>query len=185
MLETTREARRGRSMLDRFAAGFPAVLHLGTRLVLALPSGRVRQAILEFGHRRAYAAYTRGDWELNTASFAPDYVFVSADDHPMVGLRGEYEGAAGYLDAQEALRSAWSRWGAQLLALVDLGGRRHVAVLEFGGTGATSGAPVRQTAATLCEFDERGRLRRHTYWWNLDAASEALGVDVRGALTTA
>jgi hypothetical protein len=177
-LQTSREARAGRSLLDQFMIRLPRAYRAAARTVMRLPPSRIRHALLELGHRRSYAGFNRRDWEANLAAIGSRYRFRPADkDQYLPDMRDEYRGRGEYLEAMQLMLESFEDMRLRYDGMVDLGDRGQVDLLFFYGTGSLSGVPVTQPAAALIQLED-GAVADHVFWWDCAAASEALGFDV-------
>jgi ketosteroid isomerase-like protein len=61
-----------RPILDRLALRYPRLLRASIAAGMELPWTRLRNALISSFVRRGYAAFNRGDFEVASASFAPD-----------------------------------------------------------------------------------------------------------------
>jgi ketosteroid isomerase-like protein len=181
-LETSREARRGRSLVDQLMVRLPRAYRAAARWTMSLPRSRLRQALLELGHRRTYAGFNRRDWEVNVSALGPRYVFRPADkDQFLPDMREAYRGREEYLEAMALWLESFVDMKLRYEGMIDLGERGQVDLLFFHGRGKRSGVPVSQPAAALIKLED-GAVSDHMFWWDRAAASKAIGVDLAEAV---
>jgi hypothetical protein len=174
---TTPEAKRGRAQWERFAARFPGVTILLTRVLFGLPPFRLRDALVRRVLADAFAAFSRRDWEINTLWLdRQEYVFVAADASRVApGMKRTYQRPDGYIEAMETYLEPWSAMAAEVTGWSVTGRGRFAVHLLFRGEGAGSGMPIEQPALTLVEL-RRGLVVKQTYWWDAPAGRRALGL---------
>lgn len=174
---TAPAAKRQRSVLERLMLRFPG---LGRRILAAVMrrrSSAVRDAILDRGHRGAYAAYSRRDWQLNTITMDRGFVFRAAELSQVVpGMDREYTGIDGYLDAQRVFLEPWPDLRVLYEGVIALEQNRTLTRVRFIGTAQLSGLQIDQEAAVLMEFRD-GCAVSNTFWWDRPAAFAALGLE--------
>lgn len=176
LTRTTAQAAGGRALLDRLAVAFPASLHLVVYAGLRFPSRAVRVRLLDYAFRRAYAAWNRGDWVLNTLLMdSQRYVFELADGSLLPDSPDVFRGVDGYLQAQDLWSDAWGQLTISSEGVVELGGNRVLSLLRFSGRGEGSGIPFDRACAGILEF-KRGCVVRQTHYWDREAALRDLGV---------
>ena len=109
---TADKARRGRALAERLLMRSPSLFAPAVRLVVGMPRGRLRSALLRYGVRRGYAAFNRRDWELNTMPMDREqYEFVNTDpSRDMIGM-ADVAGVAGYVAMMERWHEGWDTVG--------------------------------------------------------------------------
>jgi hypothetical protein len=175
---TSNEARAARDDADWAAAGAPAQLrsHLAG-LVRSSPSqGRLRA--LNEAFDRAYAAFARGDWELNTVPIHPtDYVFESGGGGPGVAeLPMRLEGVAAYIDGMVGFRAGWDVTSLRSDAVADAGPGQILNWVRFRLRGSLSRTTLEQPVAALFTWRDDWLVHQQ-YWWDREAGTRAAGVD--------
>jgi ketosteroid isomerase-like protein len=174
---TDRRARRGRSLLERVAIRIPGAVQWMARIVFALPPSRVRTALIDYGYRRGYAAYNRGDWEFNTALFDPHGYVVDSPDLAQVGpdIPGRAGGVAGYMERQRLLDGAFSDIRIDYRGCLEIDRTRTAALVHLIGVGRGSGARVDHPFLDVHEM-RRGKLIHQVTWWDREEGLRALGI---------
>jgi hypothetical protein len=177
---TSPEARRGRSLLERIVLRFPPLVHLFIRLGLGLPDSRLRRALLRYAYRRAYAAWNRRDWELNTLAHDDSpYEMTWAEGVLVPGANASYRGVAGYLEFADLWLDSFGEYRFELRDVHQPDRDAVLVLIRQHGVGAGSGAPFVQEMVSADEFD-RGRLVHQTIWLDPDAAFRAHGLAPEG-----
>jgi ketosteroid isomerase-like protein len=176
VLETTREAKRGRSLLERLLVRRPAIVHAITGLTLRLPSGPLRSALLRYGYRRAYAAWNRRDWEINTLAMADDYEFRGHEGIRLPETQEVSYGREGYLEQARDLFEAWDELKIVLEDVLDAGPNRLIVLTRFFSTGRESGMLLDTPAADVHVFRD-GQVIRQDLWGDRAAALRSVGLD--------
>jgi hypothetical protein len=172
---TTPQARRGRSLLERIAVRFPPLIQFLTRLLLRLPPSRLRRAGLSYVYRRAYAAWNRRDWELNTAVIDDRRYELVWKGARVPGASSSYLGVAGYIEFCELFIDSFGDQRFDLEEIREAGRNRLVSLLRQTGRGTASGVAISEVMASMDEFD-RGSLVRQTIWrGDLDPVLRSLG----------
>jgi len=173
---TTAEARRGRSLVERVMIRAPGLM---SRLIAALlrrPPSRLRTTLLEYVYRRAYAAWNRHDWELNTLLHDdPRYELVWAQGPVVPGADSSYAGVQGYVEFCESWLEAFGDFRFKLVRLHDVEGEAIASVVHQVGYGAGSGAFIENRLLSIDEFDG-GRLVKQTQWLDAEAGMRAHGL---------
>ncbi len=142
------------------------------RGVLVLPVDEQREALIP-GYRFAYEAYT-SDLDLNTASFADDYVFRMAGTRRIPGFPDELHGAAGYKREQSRMLEDLNVERIELDDVRPLGDGRVVSLYRF--VIRTGAGTIDQQALDLHEFRD-GQLLRQTVWFDRDEGLRELGLE--------
>ena len=173
---TSDEARAGRSEADWAAIRDPASIAAAVAEILAgeNPQG---SPVLREVVSRAFAAYSRGDWELNTILLQhEDFVFRPADfAEALPDAGGDFPGVEGYLRVQGLFNENWDEMRVELAEVVHADDQRIVVTMRFTGCGKLSGAPFEQLALGEMRFQD-GEVTEQTYWWNHKRGLEALGL---------
>ena len=171
-------ARAGRDDIDRAAAANPQASRAAFAKVVHAAASPGRLTALNRGFDRAYASFSRGDWELNTLAMHPiHYVFESGGgEQPMVDLPARLEGPAGYIDGMSAFRAGWGEVTLRSEAVADAGPGRVLNWSRFYLRGAGSGITFDQPAAVLFTWEGEWLVLQQ-YWWDVDAGTRAAGVD--------
>jgi ketosteroid isomerase-like protein len=173
---TDRAARRGRAPIDRLLLAFPRIIPLLNRLTVRLPPLAARLWLVDMAARRAYAAYNRRDWAMNTLYMAhDDYVFSSSGDSLLPDAGQTFRGVEGYLDAQAEWLGAWSDLRAYSEGAIEIRRGLYLSLLRCRGSGGTSGIPVDLRCAALVELRD-GKFVRQVHYWNRDDALAEFGV---------
>jgi hypothetical protein len=149
-----------------------------TKVVFALPQGRLRRSAIEWATREALVG------TFNRRDFGPLPAFLTEDfeGHPSpplaVVLGHDGEGAMNGDEFQALLREWVANWGQfsmEAKEIVDLGDG-IVVLHHMTGHGAGSGVEIReQPEAQLYEF-RGGRCMRWRQYWNWEEALEAAGL---------
>jgi ketosteroid isomerase-like protein len=146
------------------------------RVVLALPPSRVRSGLVRYLYRRAYAAWNRRDWELNTLLHDDErYELVWPASDAIPGARERYRGVEGYIDFAELWLEAFGDFRFQLLAVDDSSRTRLVAHIRQRGRGTGSGVAIDERILSVDEIDN-GRLVKQTEWRDVEAGLRANGL---------
>lgn len=179
--KTSDEARDGRSPGDLAVMREPERARLAFAALMA-GDGPDREERVEAGFARAYAAYSRRDWELNTLFLHPDkYLFEAGDlEGALPDLRREYTGVTGYLSVHASFLEAWPDLVVESEGVVLLDADRAVSFMRFKGHGRGSGLPLDWLALGENWISD-GLSVRQRYWWDAPAAAEQLGVQLPDA----
>jgi len=174
---TTDVARAGRDELDRAAAADPVEFRRRFAALVHAEESSDRLERLNRGLDRAYAAFSRADWELNTVSMHPtEFVFESGGDSGVIDLPARLEGAAGYIKGQTAFRAGWGESVLRSEAVADAGPGRVLNLMRLWLRGSGSGITLDQPAAVLFTWRDEWLIRQQ-YWWDVEAGTRAAGVD--------
>jgi hypothetical protein len=174
--QTADAARESRSPADRSVLADP---DRGSRRVAEAlaEGGEMATSVMRRGFVRAYDAFTRRDWELNTLLFDPEsFVFQPGDlRETLPDARERYDGVAGYLEAMHLFLESWSDLRVELVDVLAVDRRRAVSLVRFTGVGRLSEVPFDQL--TLIEFVFRdGLVISQSYWWDARRGAAELGV---------
>jgi hypothetical protein len=172
---TTDEARRGRSIAERLAMRLPGRIHRVARVVLDRPGLPGRGSLIRYAYRRTYAAYNRGDWELNTLMLdRRDYVIrFGGTSRFMPDAHDEYRGIDGYLEVVTQWASAWRE--PRLFYEDHVEVERGLMLSMYRFAGSARGMNLDQAGADVQRFRD-GWLVSQTFYWNRDEAFESLGL---------
>ncbi len=123
-----------------------------TRAVTGLPPA-LRHRILRRMYTRAYAAFNRRDWEVNTALFHRDrYVLEWASEGLMMpDLQSAWQGRAGYLTAMAHVIDMWPDMHVRLGDIRQVAEERLLVSNRITGR-SRSGLTVDQHFTDLHEF---------------------------------
>jgi len=121
--------------------------------------------------RRAYDAFSRGDWDVFVELIDPDVEFTSLLLEAEGGIYRGHEGAREYF---ESLRGVFGDWHSEILGMRDFG-ETLVIQSRAVGTGGASGVELEQ------EFWQAVRVSNgKVVWWKFcrteDEALEAVGL---------
>lgn len=170
------EARAGRSEADWAVIRDPVATAAAIAEILAGgdPKG---SPVLREVFSRAFAAYSRGDWELNTILLQrEDFVFRPADfAEALPDAGGDFPGVVGYLRIQRLFNENWDEMRVELDEVVHADSQCVVVTMRLTGRGKRSGAPFEQLALGELRFRD-GEVTEQTYWWNRARGLEALGL---------
>jgi ketosteroid isomerase-like protein len=166
-----------RRLDDRMVVRAPVLAQLIGALAFALPHGStIRQRLVLFLSRRAFAAVERADLEL----------LMRGMYHPAAELRfaGQfadfdqtYRGRGAAFAAYRAWIESWEEYRREPRKIVDLGDRVLILVRE-SGRGKGSGTPTEAQIAMLLKF-RRGRVVAHEEFFGWDEALETVGLSAR------
>jgi hypothetical protein len=175
---TAAAGRRGRAAVERLAIRFPSLARRFAAWAFRLRRSRLRRALLVYFYRRAYAAYNRQDWELNTLLHEPDSFQLNPGDLPRIMPDAEpsYTGIEGYLRAQLRWVEVWRAPKVQFEDLVEAEPGTYVALIRFVGEGAGSGMRLDQPLADVHRI-RAGRVVSQTMYWDRAAGLRATGLD--------
>ena len=170
---TSDVARAGRSEADWLILRDPERARIAS--IALLEPGR--EADMNAAVGRLYAAYSRGDWELNTIFFDPDsYVFRAADLRQMLpDMRDEYHGVEGYLEAQSLFLEAFDDLKVEAAGVIFGGAGEMLSLLHWLARGRTSGVPIDQHGAIKHTMRD-GLAIEQVYWWSRATALDSLGL---------
>jgi hypothetical protein len=176
--ETTNAARASRSPADRAVVADPE--RARRRIAEALvQGGDAADSVMRRGFERAYDAFTRRDWELNTILFDRErFVFQAADlRDTLPDARERYDGVGGYVEAMNLFLESWSDLRVELVDLVAVDRPRAVSLVRFTGVGRLSGIPFDQLTLMAFEFED-GLVVSQSYWWDARRGATALGLEL-------
>jgi hypothetical protein len=179
---TDDEAREQRDEIDRRTASAPNEARAAWRTLLEAPPAPDRAAMLKRAYTRAYAAFARRDWELNTLTHHPtDYLFRTGDFRQLLpDVADVYRGPGGYIEAMELWLAAWAEVEVEVEVedVLDTGGSRTVALNTVHLRGGASGVDIVQPMADLHTWRD-GWMVEQQYWWDRAAALRAAGLSPR------
>ena len=165
---TTPQARRGRSLVERIMVRTPRLLARLTGVVMRMPpSSRLRVSLLRYLYRRAYAAWNRRDWELNTILHDDDRYELCWAQQVIPGARSSYAGVAGYIEFSQLWLEAFGEFLFELLEVHDGGVNTVLSEIHQIGRGAGSGVSLDHYITSKDEF-HHGMLVRQTLWWEAE-----------------
>ena len=175
---TTDVARAGRDETDRAVAANPVAARAATARLINSPPAPDRFARLNRAFDRAYAAFTRGDWEVNTATMHPtEYVFEGGGDaRSVIDLPDRLHGVAGYIQGMKAFQAGWAEIVLRSEAAVQPAPGQVLTWVRFHMRGSGSGITLEQPAAVLFTWDGDW-LALQQYWWDRAAGTRAAGAD--------
>jgi ketosteroid isomerase-like protein len=121
--------------------------------------------------RRAYDAFSRGDWDALVEMIDPDVVFTSL---LLEAEGGTYRGHDGLREYFESLRGVFGNWRSEIVKMHDFG-ETLVIQSRAVGTGGASGVELEQ------HFWQAARVSNDKIvWWKFcrteDEALEAVGL---------
>ncbi|HEX2359642.1 MAG TPA: nuclear transport factor 2 family protein [Solirubrobacterales bacterium] len=124
--------------------------------------------------RRAWDAWTRGDFEALFGTFDPAVEWTTTN---FVGWPEDdvYSGQGGVRRFFEEWRDSWERYEAGTDEILDAGGDRVLVLAWQRGVGRGSHVPVEMEFAQLCTL-RRGLIRRMDAYSDRQAALEAAGL---------
>lgn len=186
---TSDAARALRDDADRAAAAAPHETRAAFTALRNAPPSAERTAALQEATARAYAAFNRHDWELNTNVLHPDrYTFEAGeDDAGLLDLPRLLEGPEEYIQGMVRWQSAWSEITLLSEGVVDAGPDRLLNWARFVMQGSGSGIGLEQSCAVIYEFEHEWVVRQR-YWWDIELGTRAAGLEpdeVEAALAAA
>lgn len=175
---TSDEARAGRDEVDRAAAADPAGSRSAFGSVLEAPASPERLATINESLHRAYAAFTRGDFELNTLSIHPaNYVYAAGGELPgLLDVPTRLDGVEGYILGLLEFQDAWDEIRLVSEAVADAGPGQIFNWARFRLRGSGSGVALEQPIAVRLTFEGEWCVLQE-YWWDRDEGTRAAGVD--------
>jgi ketosteroid isomerase-like protein len=136
------------------------------------PGSPLRQRGIKWAFRIAWEANSRGDFEPARLAYERDaeVVLFGAEG---LGLAGRYSGERGWTEFIGDIFENFSepRWTTQR---VRDAGDRLVAEMRLTASGKVSGAPVRETIATVYYLSSGGKIARQEVFWRPDSWNLAL-----------
>lgn len=156
---------------------FPGATHRVARWIFRLPRSDLRRRVLRHFAGRAWAAFNRRDWEVNTVLFdAERYEFRPGDAKSFIpGSREAYRGVDGYLEAMELWLGEWSGMRVYLEDVTEVGPGRMIHVVRFVGEGRASGVTIEQLNAAVLDVRD-GRVVKHVTWWDVAGGFRSVGL---------
>jgi ketosteroid isomerase-like protein len=142
------------------------------------PSSRLRRVLLRRALIAAWAAVSRGDYELRSLFFAPDVESELPAAMQTLGLGGELHSTAAMEDALSEWRESWGGLEFEPAYILDLGDR----LLNLGfirARGQASGVQLDQELAQLATF-RNGQAVRDQSWMLWEEGIRAAGLDPGG-----
>ena len=135
--------------------------------------------------RRLYDAVAARDSETVLSIYHPDLVWDHSNNAEVAGLVGEtvYHGHEGLREWSRQFYEAWEDVTAELEDVLDLGGDRVVAVLDYRGRGRVSGLEVQFTRMAGIFTIRDGRVIRAEWYRDEGGALQAAGIERQRAST--
>ena len=176
-LTPLRRSGRRRSLDERLAVRFPALVRLIAVAVFRLPPGsRLRRALLSRRARQGYAASSRRDFDFALTVYDPDVEVRFVDSGGVIppDLVGVQRGHEGFRRI----------WGQAIEAMEDLrmepeelidAGDRLLLTGYWRGHGTGSGLPVEQRFFEVFAL-RRGMIVRHEIFFDRAEALDAAGL---------
>jgi hypothetical protein len=178
-----RPLRDRRPWLIQLGVRMPPLSHLLLRAGFALPPGRVRSAIMEYGAREAaMGSYHRRDFGMVHAFQRPDVELrPAAEVAAVIGCDAVVRGRDQVVHFMAEWLEAWDRFTFIPKEVIDLGDSRVLVLSQVEARGAGSGVAMNSTEeAQLWEW-QGGRVRQITQWWrSWDDALVACGLPPAG-----
>lgn len=163
--------------MDRLAVRFPSLMRHAFRVVLGWPSLLGRDALIGYTYRRAYAAFNRRDWELNTLLHdRRDYVLRAGGMRLLnPDAKEEYRGIDDYIEANLQFESGWRELKVRFDGYVEAEPGVLVALIAFVAVADQSGIHLDQSGADIHRFRD-GYLVSQTFYWDRAAGLRSVGI---------
>jgi hypothetical protein len=172
---TTDEARSGRDEREWELVADPEAAR---RAIVDLLAGKLpaRERRIRAGYRRTYAAYGRGDWEINTLLMHPTkYVFEPGLGARLPDARDTYVGVEEYLEVQQLLLDAWPELRLELVDVLAIDDDSVTTLARFEGQAARSGLELGWMIIARNRFED-GLTVSQKFWFDVEAGAAELGV---------
>ena len=167
----------GRTLDERFAIRFPALLGYLARTVTGLPvRSRFRRYLVARRTCQGFEAVNRGDLDLLLTVYREDVTtcFDAAGAFIPVDLAGEHRGRDGFRRLFENWQAAWENLRLEPRELIDAGDRLIVTV-DITGTGRLSGVPTTLRYVDVYTLRD-GLISRHEMFNDRATALTAAGI---------
>ena len=152
----SREDEEERTIAERAALRWPAIVPRAAQSMLRLPQGsRVRNAMLRRAAQIAFEAWNRADFDLVPHIDDPEVeTHITQGARTPVGLDAVYYGPEGHCRSMEVWNDAWRSWNAEIEELIEEGRNRVVVVAQIHVEGSASGVTLDEWGAVRYTFRE-------------------------------